>query len=189
MPMPPILETIDWESTFNAGVTFPEWLNAAEESKRTSVEEQLDELQIAPDVADKVKSLSKPVHIVAIAEDWCGDVIRHVPVLEALAALSDRLQTRYIAREPHKDVFVRYLTNGGEAIPKFIFLSDAFVECGNWGPMPQQYKDLISRGKACGDVAAAREIIHDAYKQGDDRRHTVAELCDLILIAGAESVT
>lgn len=188
MPMPPILNTIDWNSVFHSGQNFAEWLEASKENNQKLITDQMAALTLSDDVVNQLDALAKPVHIVAIAEDWCGDVVRHVPVLECLAKQNDLIKTSYITREENKDIFVRYLTNGGEAIPKFIFLSDAFVECGNWGPMPQRYKDLIARGKACGDVASARAIIMEDYKNGADRDHTIAELVRLLDIAGAASV-
>ena len=90
---------------------------------------------------------------------------------------------RYISREQHPEVFVRFLTNGGEAIPKFIFLSDAFVECGNWGPMPGLQRELIARGKACGDVGAARKKVAAFYEADSNNRMVVSELVHLIDIA------
>ncbi len=131
-------------------------------------------------MAAHLAALPRSVHVVAIAEDWCGDVVRHVPVLQRMAEAATRLKVRYISREQHPEVFVRFLTNGGEAIPKFIFLSDAFVECGSWGPMPDACRELIARGKACGDVAAARRKVAAHYEQDSTRREVVEELVRLV---------
>jgi hypothetical protein len=90
---------------------------------------------------------------------------------------------RFISRQQWPDVFARFLTNGGEAIPKFIFLSDAFVECGNWGPMPGPCRELVARGKACGNVAAARKKVSGFYEADGNRRMVVSELLELIDIA------
>jgi hypothetical protein len=106
-----------------------------------------------------------------------------VPVLQRLAQAAPNLHVRYITREQHPDVFVRFLTNGGEAIPKLVFLSDQFVECGNWGPMPAADRVLISRGKACGDVGAARKKVGMSYQQDGERTIVVQELMALIEIA------
>ena len=130
-------------------------------------------------------ALPRPVHVIAIAEDWCGDVVRHVPVLERIAAHAPNVQTRYISREQHKDVFARFLTNGGEAIPKFIFLNDQFVECANWGPMPEACKRLIARGKACGNVAAARQKVGAIYQADSDKAEVARDLVELVNLAVA----
>jgi hypothetical protein len=128
-------------------------------------------------------ALPRPVYVVAIAEDWCGDVLRHVPVLQRLAQAAPKLTVRFISREQHPGVFVRFLTNGGEAIPKFVFISDQYVECGNWGPMPSADRVLIARGKACGDIGAARRKVGQSYQQDAERTIVVQELVDLIQIA------
>jgi hypothetical protein len=184
MPRPATLHVIPWKSVFESGLEYGAWLAAAESAdQREALEAQRKALVLTPPVVATLGALARPVHVVAIAEDWCGDVIRHVPVLQAMAEAAPNLKVRYISREQHPNVFVRFLTNGGEAIPKFIFLSDCFVECGNWGPMPGACRELIARGKACGDVAAARKKVHACYEADGNRRQVVAELVHLVDIA------
>ncbi|WP_306591822.1 thioredoxin family protein [Geothrix sp. 21YS21S-4] len=186
MPRPATLPVVDWKAVFESGLDYAAWLAAAESpEQRDKIEAQRTALTLDPPVAGFLAALPRPVHVVAIAEDWCGDVVRHVPVLQRMAEASARLQIRYISREQHPEVFVRFLTNGGEAIPKFIFLSDRFVECGNWGPMPDACRELIARGKACGDVAAARKKIAVRYEQDAARRDVVTELLHLVDVAAS----
>jgi hypothetical protein len=143
----------------------------------------LADQRLEPHVEAMLGALPRPVYVVAIAEAWCGDVRRHVPVLQRIAQAAPNLEVRYITREQHKHVFVRFLTNGGEAIPKFVFLSNRFVECGNWGPMPAADRVLIARGKACGDLGAARAKVSASYQADADRHIVVEELLALINIA------
>jgi hypothetical protein len=184
MPRPATLPTVDWKTVFASGLDYAAWLVAAEAAEqRDKLEAQRLELTLEPAVAGYLAALPRPVHVIAIAEDWCGDVVRHVPVLQRLAEAGPLLKVRYISREQHPEVFVRFLTHGGEAIPKFIFLSDRFVECGSWGPMPDACRELIARGKACGDVAAARKKISARYELDAHRREVVTELLRLVDIA------
>jgi hypothetical protein len=184
MPRPATLPLIDWKAVFETGLDYAAWLAAAESAEqRDKLEAQRQALTLDPTVAGFLAALPLPVHVVAIAEDWCGDVIRHAPVLQRMAEAGANLRVRYISREQHPDVFVRFLTHGGEAIPKFIFLSDRFVECGTWGPMPESCRELIARGKACGDVAAARKKVAIRYEQDTTRREVVTELLRLVDIA------
>jgi len=186
MPRPPILPTIDWEKVFNTGQSYTDWLKVAENPDNAEKMETLRQQQtLAPEAVAALEGLSRPVHVIAIAEAWCGDVIRHVPVLEKMAEATPQLRTRYIAREQYPDVFARFLTNGGEAIPKFVFLSDQFVECGNWGPMPEACRKFIARGKACGDVGAARKRVSERYEADSERREVVDELLHLAEIAAS----
>ena len=134
-----------------------------------------------------LKALPRPVHVLVIAEDWCGDVVRHTPVFQRIAEATPKLKARYIPREKSPETFARFLTNGGEAIPKFIFLNDKFVECGNWGPMPEACRALIARGKACGDVGAARQKVSALYQADPECREVIREFLHLIDIASASN--
>ena len=184
MPRAPVLPVLDWKAILASGKTFEEWMAAAEnDMNRKEMERGLANQELEPHIEAMLGALPRPVHVVAIAEDWCGDVLRHVPVLQRLAQAAPNMEVRYITREQHKDVFVRFLTNGGEAIPKFIFVSSQFVECGNWGPMPSADRALIARGKACGDVGAARKKVSQSYQMDVDRRIVVEELVELVNIA------
>jgi thiol-disulfide isomerase/thioredoxin len=184
MPRPPVLPILDWKAIFASGKPFEEWLAAAEsDQNREAIAQALASQQLEPHVEALLGALPRRVYVVAIAEDWCGDVRRHVPVLQRLAQAAPNLEVRYITREQHKDVFARFLTNGGEAIPKFVFLSDQFVECGNWGPMPAADRLLIARGKACGDLGAARQKVALSYQADAGRRIVVEELLALVQVA------
>lgn len=186
MPRPATLPPIDWKAVYESGLNYGAWLAAAESTEqREQLEAQRQALRLDPTVAGFLAALPRPVQVVAIAEDWCGDVVRHVPVLQRMAEAGSNLKVRYISREQHPEVFTRFLTNGGEAIPKFIFLSHCFVECGSWGPMPEGCKELIARGKACGNVAAARKKVATRYELDTNRREVVTELLRLVDIAAS----
>ena len=186
MPRPPTLPTLDWKTVFESGKNYSDWMAAGEAPEnRDRMEALRTEQIIEPHVIGLLRALPRPVHVIAIAEDWCGDVVRHVPVLQALADAAPNLHVRYISRQQWPDVFARFLTNGGEAIPKFVFLSGQFVECGNWGPMPDACRELIARGKACGDVGAARKKVSGLYETDHNRRTVVSELIHLIGIASS----
>lgn len=188
MPKPPILPVLDWRAIFDSGKEYAAWLGASENPENARrIASLQEELQLDAHVIGLLGALPRPVHVVAIAEDWCGDVVRHVPVLQRLAECAPSLRTRYITREQHPGVFMRFLTNGGEAIPKFVFLSDEFVECGNWGPMPDTYRILIARGKACGDVGAARKKIAGLYEADANCRDVIEDLLRLVDIASSQA--
>ncbi len=187
MPKPPVLPVIDWRAVFEAAAPFDVWIAGGEApDNRRAILAALETQPLAAEQESALRSLPRPVSVVAFAEDWCGDVVRHVPVLERLARAGGRLQARYLARVERPDVFVRFLTNGGEAVPKFVFLNERFVECGHWGPMPAACRELIARGKACGDVPAARRRVAELYAADPRKHQVVRELLDLAALAAAE---
>ena len=184
MPRPASLPTLDWKQLFESGQDYAAWIADAESPEQAArMEAARAALTLAPEESAFLAALPHPVRVLAIAEDWCGDVIRHVPVLQKLADAAPTLDLRYTSRMAHPEIFVRFLTNGGEAIPKFVFLSKAWVECGNWGPMPQDGRRLIARGKACGDISAARKQVSALYAADPHCRIAIHELLDLLEIA------
>lgn len=189
MPMPPLLPVLDWSAIHASGHPFADWLQRAKDpAKRAAMEDSLRKLALPTATTAWLAALPRPVHVVAIAEDWCGDVVRHLPVLECMALATPALRVRYVARAEHLEVFSRFLTNGGEAIPKFIFLNDQFVECANWGPMPEDCKQLIARGKACGDVATARQRVSARYAADPMLLEVIRELVTCVDIAASAGV-
>lgn len=186
MPQPPILPVLDWHGVFDSGTAWPAWLREAQDDDAVRrMEEIRAQVYVEPHEEALLAGVRRRVRVVAIAEAWCGDVQRHAPVLQRLADLAPNVEVRYIRRAQHPDVFVRFLTNGGEAIPKFVFLSAEFVECGNWGPMPQACRDILSKGKACGDVGRARQKVSAMYAADGNQRIVVRELLDLVQIAAS----
>ena len=188
MPKPPILPVLDWESIWTSGLSFELWLEQAEppENKQRIID-ALNTPMLESQERGMLAALPRAVHVLAIAEAWCGDVVRQVPVLAYMAKIAPNVQVRYISRMQHPDVFVRFLTYGGESVPKFIFLSENWVECGCWGPMPSTCLALMARGKACNNIAAARQKISALYATDATKRETVRELLQCIETAVAET--
>ncbi|MBE7463595.1 MAG: thioredoxin family protein [Planctomycetes bacterium] len=187
MPQPPQLPKIDWSALFNAGQTWDEWLKACQGPMQEDMNGHFAAAEVPGETARALQKLPRPVHVVAISEDWCGDVRRNTPVLAKVCAASPQVKLRIIDKEHHPEVMIRYLTNGAEAIPIFIFLNDKFTEIGNWGPRPQRCKEFMARGKACDNLDAARAKIKSFYAE-DRHRSTVQEIVNLIQTAAATEV-
>ncbi len=189
MPRPPTLPVLDWKSIYSSAKTWEDWLEAAEsDEKATRMRERYESLEVPEECAKLIGQISSPVHVIAIAEDWCGDVVRHAPVMARISTSSPHIETRFISRSDNPEVFARFLTNGGEAIPKFIFLNETFVECGNWGPMQADCRLWVAKGKAIGDVSAGRAKVREIYQTDPACRVAFEELCALVELAGATSI-
>lgn len=183
MPRPPILPVPDREAIFNGGKTFDQWLADSDDPDKANVmRSAVDTIAIPAPVRVQLAALERPVKVIAIAETWCGDVVRHVPLLMKMVSFNPRIEVRFVAREDHPDFFVRFLTNGGEAIPKFVFCNEDFVETGNWGPMSSTPKEMIARGKACGNVGAARQRVGVFY-EADNNREAMQEIHERLRVA------
>lgn len=90
-----------------------------------------------------------------ITEGWCGDAAQTVPVIEKIAAESDKIKTRYILRDENPELMDLFLTRGARSTPKLIALDAETLEVlGTWGSRPQAAQDLFSRMKAEGTEKA-----------------------------------
>src|SRR5438067_619032 len=84
-----------------AATTCADWYGSTANGHMRSEMERYDsEIEIPDAVASRVKSLARPVHVLALIEDWCGDVRRHAPVLAKICALNpDKLRLRCVDKE------------------------------------------------------------------------------------------
>ena len=115
---------------FATGLTYDEY-KAQMTRNRDRVEANERRVEIDPEDLAAFRSINGPVHVLALAEDWCGDVIANLPVLAALARESGTLDLRIFLRDQNKDLMQRYLNQGKfESIPVFAFFDDQFNELG-----------------------------------------------------------
>jgi len=123
------MTTID-RARFATGLTYDEYKDQMTRN-RDRVDTNEARVEIDPDDLAAFRSLNGPIHVLALAEDWCGDVIANLPVLGKLARDCGRLDVRVFLRDQNKDILQRYLNQGKfESIPVFAFFDDAFNELG-----------------------------------------------------------
>ena len=85
----------------------------------------------------------RPLRVVAIAADWCGDVIANLPVLGAIARESGALDVRVFERDANQDLMERYLNQGKyQSIPVFIFFDAGWNEVGVFIERPESVTEL-----------------------------------------------
>ncbi|MDP9320618.1 MAG: thioredoxin family protein [Chloroflexota bacterium] len=123
------MTTID-RARFATGLTYEQYKDQMTRN-RDRVEANEARVEIDPADLDAFRSLNGPIHVVALAEDWCGDVTANLPILGKLADRSGTLDVRIFLRDQNKDLMQQYLNQGKyESIPVFAFFDDAFREIG-----------------------------------------------------------
>jgi hypothetical protein len=123
------MTTID-RARFETGLTYEQYKDQMTRN-RDRVDANEARVEIDPDDLDAFRSLNGPIHVLALAEDWCGDVIANLPILWKLATRSGTLDLRVLLRDQNKDLMQQYLNQGKyESIPVFAFFDDAFNEIG-----------------------------------------------------------
>lgn len=130
---------------FNQGLTYD-----AYKAQMTRNRERLEanEKNFTPTPADLAtfKNLSEPLNVVAIAEEWCGDVIANLPILGRLAKDSGKLNVRVFLRDQNLDLIDQYLNKGKyRSIPVFVFFDQSFNELGHFTERPESVTELRAK--------------------------------------------
>lgn len=87
-------------------------------------------------------NLDKPLNVLVICEDWCGDVIDNLPVLGKLAEETGKLNIRVFLRDQNLDIMDQYLKDGQyRSIPVFVFFDDAMNQQGFFIERPESVTD------------------------------------------------
>ena len=89
----------------------------------------------------------KERRLLALAEDWCVDTARTVPVLAKWAAEVPGVALRILQRDEHPDFMDLYLSNGARSIPVVVVLDNEFREIDHWGPYPGPLGDWVKDHK------------------------------------------
>src|SRR5438874_6564134 len=129
------MTTID-RARFETGLTYERY---KEQMTRNRDRVEANEARVELDAADLAvfRSLNGPLHVLVLAEDWCGDVVANLPVLAVLARESGTLDIRIFLRDQNPDLMQRYLNQGKyESIPVFAFFDEKFNELGVFTERP-----------------------------------------------------
>ncbi|MFN8533164.1 MAG: thioredoxin family protein [Dehalococcoidia bacterium] len=123
---------------FAQGMTYDEY-----KAQMTRNRERFDqnEAGVSIDPADLAafKALGRPLNVLVLCEDWCGDVIDNLPVLGRLAQESGTLNLRVFLRDQNLDLMDQWLREGKfRSIPTFVFFDDDFNQVGLFIERPQK---------------------------------------------------
>lgn len=136
-------------------------------------------------------SSNEKYYWVVLTESWCGDAAQIVPVMNKIAEeAGEKLELRILLRDENPDLIDEFLTNGGRAIPKLIFVKENAEKkleiINSWGARPAEaqklvtnYKQKVKENPELEDFKAFSESLHGWYAK-DKTQHTQNELAELI---------
>ena len=113
-----------------------------------------------------------PAKMMVIGEDWCGDVVRGLPVL-ARVAESCGMDMRIFPRDEHNDIMNEFLKNGQYmSIPVAVFYTKDHRYICHWIERPEVAAREIQRIEA--DIRSENPEIND-QDFGRERRSRTAD--------------
>ena len=127
---------------FEKGLTYDAYKSGMSRN-RERVEDNERTVTLDAETVRFFKGLPKPINVVVLAEDWCGDVIANLPVLARLAKETPKLSVRVFYRDENLDLRERWLNQGKyQSIPVFAFFDESFRELGHWIERPASVTEL-----------------------------------------------
>jgi thiol-disulfide isomerase/thioredoxin len=133
---------------FASGMTYQQYKDQMTRNKERFEANERD-LKLSTDEVAPFKALSRPVNVLVLAEDWCGDVIANLPILGRIAAETGNLNVRIFLRDHNSDIMDQYLNKGQfKSIPVFVTFDDGFNEIGRFVERPESVTRLRAEKRA-----------------------------------------
>ena len=155
---------------FDAGMTYDAY-KAQMTRNREQFEQNEKDLQLSAEDAQAFQRLPQSLNVLALAEDWCGDVIANLPIVGRIAdASAGKLNLRILLRDqqPGEQVMAEHLNKGEyKSIPTVIFLDDDFREVGVWVERPDSVTKLREE---------KRQALYKSHPEWGDPSAPIAEL-------------
>jgi hypothetical protein len=128
---------------FDAAATYREFVAAAT-ANRDLWESMTRRARVAEASIERVGRVGGQWHLLALAEDWCGDAVSTIPYVAALADAAPNVDLRVLGRDDNPDLMDTHLTTGSRSIPVILILDSAYREVGWWGPRPDELQAWVT---------------------------------------------
>ena len=103
------------------------------------------------DLVTRIRTLGS-IRILVITEPWCSDSLAMLPVLGKLTELAGTGSIKIALRDENPELMGKFLTNGTEAIPKFLFLDENGDLLFTWGPRIKKAQEIYESHRAAIDA-------------------------------------
>jgi Thioredoxin len=123
---------------FSQGLTIAEYISGMQEN-RDRLEENYRNATLTSTNIERIQNSNMPVNVLVLAEDWCGDVLRYLPMLARMAEVATNWNARVFYRDQNLDLAERWLKDGTHsAIPVIAFFDENWHELGYYQEKPAQ---------------------------------------------------
>jgi hypothetical protein len=127
--------TLD-RARWDTGITYDAYKAAMTRNQERFADNE-SRVALDPETLRTFSSLPRPLRVLVLAEDWCGDVVANLPILGRLAKEVPTLEVRVFYRDQNPDLIARWLNQGKyQSIPVLVFFDQDFRELGHWIERP-----------------------------------------------------
>jgi hypothetical protein len=116
-------------------------------------------LKLSEVTLQEFQKITIPQTWLVLTEGWCGDAAQNLPVLNKIAATSDKIDLKIILRDDNLPLMDLFLTNGGRSIPKLIALDKDNNVLNSWGPRPDTAAKMVT------DYKEKKGVLDSQFKE------------------------
>ena len=182
-------ESVVTAERFAAGLAYQEYRERIQRNQ-TKFDYNYDETRLADDDAGAFRELASrpdgPARVLALAEDWCPDVFRGLPVMARIAEAAG-MELRVFSRDQNIDIMNEFLHEGKhQSIPVFVFYTRNQRYLTHWTERPALVNEQMHLVNAIFQGKTAEEALpeYDRFQQGEVwanwRQETVREIRELL---------
>ena len=160
---------MDVADYYNNGMSWDEFVESSKENT-DRIRAFYDEFDLDEDNLAFFNSRT-PLQVLAIAEDWCPDVVQNLGLLARIADDVPGMELSIVRRDDNPELMDQFLTNDKRRIPVFVFFDMTFRELARWTgrcePADDWVFNEVVKDKSFGDMSEAEvKAFNDEY----DRR-------------------
>lgn len=137
--MPGKAKSVVTPQRFAQGLTYGQWVEAIDQNQERFHQEYERTALSDDDVLafrELVARPQGPASCLALAEPWCPDVCRGLPVMARIAEAAG-IELRVLFRDQNKDIVAEFLKDGQfESIPTFVFYTRDHRYIAHWIERP-----------------------------------------------------
>ncbi len=172
---------------FSEGFSYPDYMDQIKVNK-DRVNGFYNDYPLKPEDAAFFKELVErpngPAKMLVLGEDWCGDVVRGMPVLARIAEAGG-MEMRIFPRDQHHDIMNEYLKNGQwMSIPVAVFYTKDHQYICHWIERPVVAEEEMRKMEE--SIRGEKPDITDQEFSRERRTRTAARAGDWIAATVAE---
>jgi hypothetical protein len=182
-------ESVVTPERFASGMTWQQYLDHIKRN-REKFQYHYEETVLSDGDVQAFRSLTAkadgPAKVLALAEDWCPDVLRGLPVVVRIAQAAG-LELRIFPRDANLDIMNEFLNQGEhQSIPTFVFYTRDHRYIAHWIERPAKANAEMGQVRALLQGKSSEEAIalYEEFQRGPVgaswRQETVRELRELL---------
>ena len=146
---------------FAQGMTYDEYMDSVKVNK-ARIEEYYANVSLESAQTDALKELTNaeggPARMMVIGEDWCGDVVRELPVLARVAEAAG-LELRIFPRDENHDIMNEFLKEGKYmSIPVAVFYDQGHEYICHWIERSRSRQPRAGRNRSGHPLGRSRNF-------------------------------